>query len=148
MHAYFIWETRASKAYATSALKYTQGLATSDASASYSSGKLHLPVKETPVLNAALIYISPIFFLLTCSSLLPMQYPPQAVYSAINEQSQDQSVYFTTSKLELRLLLNFHCLKNYDCCVLLPRTTENTANYGTYNVWFYLVPGNRQVSYL
>lgn len=62
MHAYFIWETRASKAYATSTLKYTQGLATSDASASYSSGKLHLPVKETPVLNAALIYISPIFF--------------------------------------------------------------------------------------
>lgn len=48
--------------YATSALKYTQGLATLDASAAYSSGKLHLPVKETPVLNAALIYISPIFF--------------------------------------------------------------------------------------
>lgn len=62
MHVYFIWETRASKAHATSALKYTQGLATSDASAAYSSGKLHLPVKETPVLNAALIYTSPIFF--------------------------------------------------------------------------------------
>lgn len=67
MHVYFIWETRASKAHATSALKYTQGLATSDASAAYSSGKLHLPVKETPVLNAALIYTSPIFFFFFCA---------------------------------------------------------------------------------